>query len=149
MINPWKHQVDGYDFSKEKHGVLYNWGMGSGKTIGTLYNAQKRNASKILVIAPKSVLPVWANEISKFAPNEFVAKEFTKGTVKKKAEYIDHFLNTRTYEKKVVVINYEACWREGLGEIRKKGRIIDAGLLRSIDWDMIVLDEAHVRRLDV
>ena len=143
IVKPWKHQKDGYVFSNDKKGVLYNWGMGSGKTIGTIYNAKKRNAKKILVIAPKSVLPVWANEIKKFAPNEFTVKEFIKGTVKKKAEQIEYFLKTKTKEKKIVVINYEACWREGLGELRKNRRIIAPGLLKSINWDMIVLDEAH------
>jgi len=105
--------------------------------------AQKRNARRILVIAPKAVLPVWANEIKKFAPGEFVAKDFSKGSVKKKAENINHFLSTRTQDKKVVVLNYEACWREGLGEFRKKGRIVAPGLLRTVDWDMVILDEAH------
>ena len=143
MIKPWKHQKEGVKYIKNKDGILYAWGMGSGKTIGTLHAAMEINAKTILIITPKSVLTVWEQEVNKFAQNEFEIKAFITGSVKKKTEQIDLFLKQTSRKRKIVVINYESAWREGLGEIRVKRRITNIGLLRSINWDMIILDEAH------
>ena len=138
----WKHQQYGIEFSKQHDGFLLNWGMGSGKTIGSIGILEEHQAKRILIITPKSVMQVWQNEINKFSSN-FEIQIFNKGTVAKKAQEIRHFLTQTANRNKIVVINYETAWREPLGEIRKNNRIINAGLLREIKWDFIILDEAH------
>lgn len=140
----WKHQEEGVRFFKSRRGMLLHWGMGAGKTIGTIAIAKDIDAKKILVISPKAVIPVWAKEFEKFAPGEFIIKPLTKGTVKQKSADLKKFIILHPQMKKVVVLNYESCWRPGLGPIRNARKIItDNGLLMDIDWDLIILDEAH------
>jgi len=139
----WQHQKDGVEFSKKHEGFLFHWGMGSGKTIGTLGVLQSINAKVILVVTPKSVMRVWGKELEKFAQTDFDIQVFDKGTVRKKTENIELFLAQTKHRRKIVVLNYESIWREGLGEVRMKNRIMKKGLLRDISWDAIVLDEAH------
>ena len=140
----WKHQQAGVNFVRDKKGALLHWGMGAGKTIGTIGIAKDIDAKRILIISPKAVMPVWAKEFNKFAPGEYQIKAFTKGSVKKKAEDAKKFITLHHHLKKVAVFNYESCWRPGLGFTRNKRKVVtDKGFLISVDWDLIVLDEAH------
>ena len=143
MIKPWAHQEAAVDFALLHKGVLWDHDMGVGKTISAILLAQKMSAKKILILCPKSVVPVWSKEFNKFCKSEFNILGLDKGSVKKKGESIEKFLNAQQHQKKVVVINFESAWREGLGETRKNGRISNKGLLRSIKWDLIIVDECH------
>jgi len=143
-MKPWKHQKDGVLFAKQNRGTLFHWDMGSGKTIGTILIAEEIKAKKILIISPKAVIPVWSKEFDKFLPGKYLISAFNKGTVKKKTNDLKRFMSLHPQRCKVAVFNYEACWRPGLGFTRdKRKRIIDKGALIDIEWDLIVLDEAH------
>ena len=143
MIKPWKHQESAVEFAMLHRGVLFDHDMGVGKTITSILLAQRTEARRILILCPKPVVPVWEHEFNKFCSTEFNILSLNKGSVKKKAEHIDMFLKAQIHQKKVVVVNFESAWRENLGEIRKNGRISNIGLLRSIDWDLIIIDECH------
>ena len=143
-MKAWKHQEEGVQFAKKNRGTLLHWDMGSGKTIGTILLAEEIGAKNILIISPKAVIPVWAKEFEKFIPGKYMVSTFTKGTVKVKSEKLKKFISLHPKRGKVAVFNYEACWRPGLGFTRNKRKIIiDRGALCGIQWDMIVLDEAH------
>lgn len=109
---------------------LANWGagacladdMGLGKTIQAitmlLYRASEGPA---LVVCPASVLPNWANELYRFAPSLQV-KQISNGSraaVLKTAGPFD-----------IVLITY--------GVLQSEDK-----LLAGVNWNMVVLDEAH------
>jgi len=143
MIKLRASQEEGVNFAMSADGTLWDWGMGSGKTIGAIALAKRTDVKRMLVVCPKYVIPVWEKEFNKFAPGEFRILLLEKGTVKKKVETMTKFLDKWKREKCVVVIGYESSWRPGLGENRKNGKIIDKGALREIAWDLCIVDEAH------
>lgn len=99
--------------------------MGLGKTLQTItymaHLAEKNEASKMLVICPASLLYNWKNEIEKFA-TDFIT-------------HIYHGIN-RDFKKfiesdsNVLICSYSTAR-------------IDYEILRSIVWDIMVLDESH------
>jgi len=154
----WKHQKEGINFVTDKDGSLLWWGMGSGKSYTSIGISRDQQAKRILISCPKSVVPTWIKEFAKHTNNEFIVLAPTKGSVLKKAKEIEKSLNYKQYNKPIVVIvNYESIWRPGLGHtyaplppvkkgfehIKRKRKIIDIGLIRKIDWDIIFVDECQ------
>ena len=85
--------------------------MGTGKTLitiaiaGSLYNNGKIN--KMLIVAPLSVVPVWEEEIKRFADYEFNISTL-EGTTTKKIQTLENLFGKGL---QVAVINYESAWR--------------------------------------
>lgn len=142
----WQHQQDGAEFVNDKDGALLWWGMGSGKTYASINIIKKQNAEIILIVCPKSVIRTWISEIDKHAPNEFIVIAPLKGSVAKKAADIKKMIDYHHGNGKpiVIVLNYESCWRPFLGPVRDKYKnIIDNGLVKNMNWDIIIADEVH------
>jgi len=106
------------------HGILAD-DMGLGKTLQTLAHlaAEKEHAAgrPSLVIAPTSVVPNWAAEAEKFAPD-------LKVLVLHGSERGDHFDNIARHD--LVFTTYPLLAR-------------DFDVLRKQDWHALVLDEAQ------
>lgn len=103
--------------------------MGTGKTITTIALAgalyQKGNIKRLLIIAPKSIVSVWKQELEKFADFQYTA-EILEGTATKKQETLREMQGEGL---QILIVNYESVWR----------------LEEEIsDWrpDMIVCDES-------
>jgi SNF2 family DNA or RNA helicase len=122
------YQVSGSQFidalAKARIGVLLADEMGLGKTMQVLYaiaSGVREGRVHNLVVAPASLLTNWQREISKFAPSVTVML---------------HRGNRRTgdptYLKRfnVVLVSYETL-------------VQDQYLMRSVDWDIVALDEAQ------
>lgn len=86
-------------------------GLGTGKTITTIAVAgalyQQRRISRMLVVAPKSIVDVWDEEFRKFA-NFPYSLAVLDGSGARKADTIRNMLGTGL---QVIVVNYESCWR--------------------------------------
>jgi len=103
---------------------------GTGKTItsvaivGTLW--QQCRIKRLLIVAPLSILGVWADEFQKFADYGYNLV-ILEGSTARKVDTIRH-MNGSTLQ--VLVVNYESAWR------------LEAELAK---WkpDMIVCDEGH------
>ena len=127
----WKHQTLALNFGLQ----LKNFGlfmeMGTGKTKVVIDLIDIRKPSRVLVIAPKSVVvsEVWSSEFKKHAINKYDVVELI-GSNKERAETLD-ILN-RKKRPFIVVTNYESIWR---GELSQKAK--------ESMFDFIVLDEAH------
>lgn len=114
-------------------GVALLLEMGCGKSLiavaiaGILY--QRGLISRVLVVAPLSVLGVWQEEFERFADFPF---ELTilKGGSAKKRETLEKVKQAEEGPLQIVVNNYESTWRLE-EEIRK------------FKPDLIIADEAH------
>ena len=111
-------------------GVALLMEQGCGKTItsvaiaGALYLAGK--ISKVLIVAPLSILSVWEEEFDKFADYPYTI-EILKGSGKKKQEQLQAATGSGL---QIVIVNYESAWRMEKDIIKWKP-------------DMVIADEAH------
>ena len=112
---PYDHQVKAFNFALEVLGVAKGMAllaeMGTGKSLmtiavlGTLY--QQGKVSRLLVVAPKSIVGVWKEEFEKFADFEYNLAVLD-GASTKKADVIRHMKGVGL---QVIVVNYESAWR--------------------------------------
>lgn len=104
--------------------------MGTGKTLtsiaitGALWQADR--ISRVLIVAPLSILGVWDEEFQKFAAFDYVLAVL-EGSAAKKRDTLRHMTGTAL---QVVVVNYESAWR-----LEKE--------LAAWDADLIIADEGH------
>lgn len=104
--------------------------MGTGKSLTSIVIAgllfKYKFISKILVVAPLSILGVWEEEFSKFAdfPYNLVV---LKGSSEKKRQQLKTLPES---ELNIVVVNYESAWR-----LERELSIFAA--------DLIIADEGH------
>ena len=94
--------------------------------------AYKKGAiSKLLVIAPTSVVAVWPKELEEYAAFPFTCRTLL-GDKKQRLKAINDLKRYRFPKLRVAVINYESTWREGIKEA-----------LMDFDADMIICDESQ------
>jgi len=86
--------------------------MGTGKSLITIALAGQLFTSscitKLLVIAPKSIVGVWEAEVAKFADFDFTL-EVLEGSLNEKVKALERL--SRASGLKVAVVNYESAWR--------------------------------------
>ena len=137
---PFEHQKKAFSFTCDKFGVfdgqLKSRGtallmeMGCGKSLvgiavaGCMYQFGK--ITRVLIVAPLSILGVWQEEFGKFADFPYTLTVL-KGTVAKKKEQLNKLPDQGL---QVVVVNYESAWR-----LEKE--------LLAYNADLIIADEAH------
>ena len=110
---PFKHQVAAYNLalSKPSSGLLME--QGCGKTMTAIAVAgrrfQKGEVSRVLVVAPASVVPVWPKEFDLHADFSHEVKAL-EGSTAKRAGLLQAWQTDPTHLQ-VAVVNYEATWR--------------------------------------
>ncbi len=133
---PWAHQWRASQFIKDMTAAYLALDMGTGKTLVAINEVLRTKAQSTLIICPKSVLDVWANEFAIHVPEDAMpdVRILTEPTSKDKAvEAQWHATMAQAREKALVLlVNYESAWRGDLGAWLLKRR-----------WDMVILDEAH------
>ncbi len=139
-VQPYAHQKAAFDFACGKFGLVPSASrsrgvallmeMGCGKTLtaigitGVLFQTGK--ISRVLVVAPLSILGVWQSEFSQFADFPYTLTILT-GTSDKKRKQLKEISGDGL---QVVVVNYESA------------RILADDLLR-YNVDLVIADEAH------
>jgi len=133
-FKPWLHQKKAFWFSKDLRAAMLALDMGTGKTKITIDIINNReDIKKVLVLCPKSVISVWGKEINKHSViNVNTLCLCENNQIKIKTEQAKTFLNSSIDGKQVVVINYEAAWREPF-----------SSFALSQKWDLVILDESH------
>jgi len=110
-------QKAGIDFAVKHDSVLFSDEMGLGKTIqaiGTLNTMDKIN--HVLIIVPKRLKINWHKELTKW-----LTHDVSIGIVKDGNEWV---------EANIVIINYDILYKHKHN-------------LHAIEWDAIIIDEAH------
>lgn len=132
---PWSNQLRGYHMIMEQDATFLAWEMGTGKSKPVVDAiANLGDATKTLILCPLSVVHVWPREFIRHAGLPVVVVPLFKGSVN------DRMIQaTRSIEKAgrkgmpiVLVINYEAAWRDPFKEFAL-----------TTPWDAVVADESH------
>ncbi len=131
----WKHQQRAVDFARSKPGSMLAMEMGTGKSLCAVHLTALWEATRILILCPKSVTGVWKREFEKHAPGMFEVCILNKGTVKQKADQAKLHLSVAQVKNRpaIFVINYESAWREPFA----KWAQFEA------NFDLAIFDESH------
>jgi len=145
---PWEHQVKAWWKAKSYLNFYFAIAMGGGKSKLAIDYATAFDAKKILILCPKNVLisSVWNNQFTEHSFNHVKVISPTKGSVKKKTEFIESQLNAADLNghRIAVIINYDSFWRPPLGpDYNARNKIINPGLLAKHQWDLFICDEIH------
>jgi SNF2 family DNA or RNA helicase len=139
--HPYEHQQRAYEFAcrmfgltghdpPKSRGVALLMEMGTGKTLTTIAVACRLyldgKITRMLIVAPLSILGVWQEEFCKFADFEY-SLAVLNGNGSRKTENLRQI---PTNGLQVAVVNYESAWR-----LEKE--------LAAWDADLIVCDEGH------
>ncbi len=136
-LRPWLHQLRAYHFAYNMPGCMLALDMGCGKTKVTIDLIVNRGHERTLIICPKSVVSVWPKEFDKHVDKtdvDIAVLPLSVGTVEQRAKQGQQFLRLCKMrgQQAVVVINYEASWREAF-----------AGFSMTAGFGCLVLDESH------
>ena len=129
MTQLWAHQIPAVAYGIEHKSTLLHMWMGCGKSLVALEICRQCGHKRILLLCPKSVVVVWAQEIAKHAPGKWLYAPL-HGPTTAKARQLEQLL--REGRPVVVGLNYEAAWREPL-----------AKLILNTPWDCLILDESQ------
>jgi SNF2 family DNA or RNA helicase len=120
--------------------------MGCGKSREAIDYANTINAESILIIPPKKVIDVWPAQFKKHSVTEYNVLAPKKGSAAKKAKLVAKHIERCRIDKSrcVIVLNYDIIIRPPLGpSYDKHNRMIHKGYLLTLDWDFLIVDEAH------
>lgn len=134
-VVPYDHQVRAYNLGVTLPRVGYLMEMGTGKTLTALAVAARRyrdgEIRRVLVVAPLSVLAVWAREAQAMLDVPVDVRTLT-GPVKKRVELLHTWRREKQDALQIAVVNYETTWRSGM---------FDA--LAEWDADLVIADESQ------
>lgn len=129
-VIPYEHQKKAFAIATTLDACALFMEMGCGKTLVGVavagYRYKKGEVKKVLIICPKSVIPVWRNEFEKYA--DFPVSIFSLNGQK------ETFTPTVDKDKLTVyIINYESTWRREI-------------IIGEFNPDMVILDESqHIK----
>lgn len=132
---PWGHQLAGLRYMWNKPAALLDLTMASGKSkIVVDYVLNKPGVRRVLIVCPKSVVPVWALQFGRHGGKPVLCAELDEraGSVEHKAHAAARTIVAAKSRDMiaVVVVNYDSVWREPF-----RSWALDAKL------DLLVLDE--------
>lgn len=133
MMELWENQREAIDFAMNHPASMMDMEMGTGKTRVAIEVAfARKDCYRVLVVCPKAVVPVWRENLEKFAGDkEWSCWDRQKGSVKAKADDLKGWIKIPSC-KQFVVVNYDCVWRKPMGDLILKMR-----------FRMVVLDESH------
>jgi SNF2 family DNA or RNA helicase len=129
----WQNQEEAFQFALSHKSCMLDMDMGTGKTRVAIDVAfARKDCYRVLVVCPKAVVPVWRENLEKFAPNNgWSCWDLQKGSVKAKMDDLQKWMKTPAM-KQFIVINYDCVWRKPMGDMVLK-----------CNPQMVILDESH------
>ncbi len=134
MPTLWPHQQAAVDFIKPLGSGMLAMGMGSGKSATGIALVDAWECNIVLVIAPKSVIPVWSEQFALHSARPWRVLSLDRGSITERAQTMqDAVKRARGSEEPLAVVtNYEAVTHAPLNK-----------RLKAIPWDAMILDESH------
>jgi SNF2 family DNA or RNA helicase len=142
VLSLWEHQQRMADFAASRSRVIFDCGMGGGKTGTAAHVVSERWGAKlVLIIAPKKVVEShspWGKdfELGRFTDRKWEVVRLHKGSIPQRLAALKrHGKEWRDGGEAhglVFVVNYEATLNEKL-----------YAALKAAPWDAVILDEAH------
>jgi SNF2 family DNA or RNA helicase len=127
------YQQKAVAFSRSVTGSLWDYGMGTGKTLAALEAVRQYSAMTILVVCPLSVIPAWRLQALRHGYTQYHVELLDTGSVARKRENAVAALERIARGQPVIlVINYESLWRSPFA---------DWAMTRT--WDVLIADEVH------
>jgi SNF2 family DNA or RNA helicase len=108
--------------------------MGTGKSKVAVDLCNEKEAMKVLIMCPLSVVNVWPREFKLHSIRPWKIATCHQGTNIARKLYAEQQLALAEIRKEpvAVVINHESAWRGDFGL-----------LIQATDWDVIIVDESH------
>lgn len=139
---PRDFQLEGVRRGVEQN-IVFDWGLGAGKSPGALAVAEALGAMRVLVLCPAKVVAVWRDEVAENAARQWVvwhgevqgARGLLKNpSVARRANAILDSLTDaqRLSRPAMAVVNYEAVLQRPMADV-----------LLGTYWDLVVCDESH------
>ena len=133
---PWGHQEEALQWIEERTGSLIAVGMGGGKTLIALMAMIRLLARSTVILCPARIPAVWAREFERHLDSGihhllFLGQNLD-GKQKLAAARQAQKLAAARRAPLVVVVNYEAAWREPL-----------RSWLLKLKPELLILDESH------
>jgi len=131
----WSHQRQAFWYAYHLDACLLAMGMGCGKSKVAIDLIANWRCQKTLILCPTSVRAVWRREIDRHYPGPVSVIILDRGTIDQRVRAADKAwrLSTRSGKPLIIVINYEAAWRDTF-----------AAWALAQHWDCVVCDESHV-----
>lgn len=139
---PRDFQLEGLRLAIERN-MVFAWGLGAGKSAGTLATLEALNCSRVLVLCPAKVIAVWRDEVAENAARRWVVwsgkVQGARGPLKNPsvARRCEAIIQANTDALRLdrpfmAVVNYEATNQRAMSQ-----------LLLGTPWDALVCDESH------
>lgn len=132
-MDAWDHQCEAYHRIRCFQSYMLALDMGVGKSRCVVDLVQNVGHQAILILCPKSVIPVWRREFDRHAAIDIDVLCLDKGSSISKAAEAKKFLySNRGVRPAVVVVNYESAIQPSL-----------LRLFTSQLWGLVVCDESQ------
>jgi SNF2 family DNA or RNA helicase len=134
----WPHQREAFWKADariaERGAAILPLKMGRGKSKVVIDLLNHWQALRVLILCPKSVIPVWGSQLAAHSSRTWMILPRTfNQTSRSFASKVEMNHGSCDPESPLAVIcNYDSIWREPLND-----------LVSSLKWDAIVLDESH------
>jgi SNF2 family DNA or RNA helicase len=127
-------QIAAYEFAYNRPATLIAMGMGAGKSATATALMDNWECCLTMIVCPTTVRNVWRGQLEKHAARDYAVAILDKGSVARRTQLANR--TARRWLKRpppcVVVVNYEAIWREPFKSWAMRQK-----------WDLIVLDESQ------
>ena len=132
---PWLHQKQAFWFCMDIPGSMLAFDMGTGKSLTAVALTVNNKHDRVLIVCPKSVIPVWPKEFEYALNNNFLTYAAVgRETVKRKADRMKQLIDVAERDRTpfMGIINYDSFWREDMKKV-----------LLDYEWDVLIADEIH------
>lgn len=126
----WRHQQAAVSFAEGRAATLLAMKMGHGKSLATLALLEEWDASRVLILCPKSVVAAWPEQFRRHVETPWTICPLDSGTVAKRVQLAEQAISSAS--RIALIVNYDAAIQAAM-----------AGFLKRQQWDVLVCDESH------
>ena len=126
----WEHQKLAAILAVDFEGSMFNFGMRSGKSLAAIAVMNYLQINLAVIACPKVVVGVWPKQFKLHSKRKYHILTLGKGSTTERAKKLTQA--TSQPLPLVVIVNYDAIWRDDLG-----AELLD------LQPDIFIMDESH------